>query len=63
MNVTEVKSHSSTFCELRYRDRRSTKTAISGGSYLKTTPSTRGSIAKYPASRGIDRISHRKYYQ
>eukprot|EP00965_Chrysotila_dentata_P035857 1193394-Pleurochrysis_carterae.AAC.2 len=62
MNV-KVKSQSSTFCELRYRDRRSTKIAISCDSYLETIPSTRGAIAKYPASRGINRISHRKYCQ
>eukprot|EP00965_Chrysotila_dentata_P215986 6189105-Pleurochrysis_carterae.AAC.1 len=62
MNV-KVKSQSSAFCELRYRNRRSTKTAISGDSYLEPTSSARGAIAKYPASRSIDRISHRKYYQ
>eukprot|EP00965_Chrysotila_dentata_P040777 1352090-Pleurochrysis_carterae.AAC.1 len=62
MNV-KVKSQSSAICELRYRDRRSTKIAISGDFYLKPTPSSRGAIAKYPASKGIDRISHRNYYQ
>eukprot|EP00965_Chrysotila_dentata_P249548 6208950-Pleurochrysis_carterae.AAC.1 len=62
MNV-KVKSQSSAFCELRHRDRRSTKIAISGDSYLEPTPSTLGAIAKYPASRSIDSISHRKYNQ
>eukprot|EP00965_Chrysotila_dentata_P033355 1110345-Pleurochrysis_carterae.AAC.1 len=62
MNV-KVKSQSSAFCELRYRDCRSTKIAFSGDSYLEPIPSTRWAIAKYPATRGVDRISHSKHHQ
>eukprot|EP00965_Chrysotila_dentata_P104048 3436152-Pleurochrysis_carterae.AAC.1 len=57
------KYQSLAFCELRYRDRRSTEIAISPDSYLEPIPSTLGAIAKYPALRGIDRKFNRKYYQ
>eukprot|EP00965_Chrysotila_dentata_P212013 6186777-Pleurochrysis_carterae.AAC.1 len=59
-NECRSKSRSPKFCELRYLDHRSTEIAISGDSYLEATPSARAVEAKFLASRGIDRSSHRK---
>eukprot|EP00965_Chrysotila_dentata_P028569 949448-Pleurochrysis_carterae.AAC.1 len=50
---------------MRYRNCRSTEIAISANSYLELTVSvsTRGAMDKYPESRRINQVSHRKYDQ
>eukprot|EP00965_Chrysotila_dentata_P077344 2553996-Pleurochrysis_carterae.AAC.2 len=48
----KVKSQSSAYCEMRYRDRRFTEIAVSSNLYLECTLSTRGGDGKVPKIKG-----------